>query len=112
MSELFITLKPKNVVNTDNEIVAKTHWPWYHKNFSGPKGWKKEYDNKLSQSGITYTKTIRRFFGHVIMINTGKSEFWYLPHYFTSKNQIWFGWLWWAFIIVRLRTYPLTHHIE
>jgi hypothetical protein len=112
MSELFISPMPKNIINTDNEIVAKTRWPWFHKNFSGPKGWKKEYNDKLSQSGITHTKTIGRFFGHVIMLNNGKNEFWLCPHYFSSNSQVWVGWFWCALIVVRLRTYPLTHQVE
>lgn len=95
--------------------VARTRWPWLHKNFSGYPGWKgdfvKDLEAKLPEIKGSL-KILGKIFGRIIMLDKGKSEFWKYPKVRITNSYFEAGWLYWAISLLRGNTYYISQEIK
>lgn len=97
--------------------IKHTRFPWFHKNFSGIKGWKQDFIKKiedraeLEESQRGFTKILFKAFGRVIMLDSGRAELWRYPRFTYSDVSIRFGWLYWAIHILRGHIYFIPDDI-
>ena len=93
--------------------VAKTLFPWIHKNFSGIHGWKQDFIKELVDEEHKGTlKILFKVFGRVIILDHGKAEFWRFPRIEYRSALIRAGWLYWAIVILRGQIYYTPKNIE
>ena len=97
--------------------IKTTRFPWFHKNFSGLKGWKQDFIKtledkiQLEESQRGYTKVLFKAFGRVVMLDSGRAELWRYPKFTYSNISIRFGWLYWAIHILRGHIYFIPDDI-
>ena len=103
--------KPVTIMYKNLIPVAKTRFPWFHKNFSGISGWKQDFIKELEDKMAVdvnhrgTTKVLFKAFGCPVMLDSGKAEFWKLPKFIQSGSLIRAGWLYWAIEIIRSPVY-------
>lgn len=97
--------------------IKHTRFPWFHKNFSGIKGWKQDFIKniedklELEESQRGYTKVLFKAFGRVVLLDSARAELWRWPKFTCSDTSIRFGWLYWAFHILRGHIYFIPDDI-
>jgi hypothetical protein len=97
--------------------VAKTSFPWLHKNFSGIPGWKQDLTNELEKKyGIEEEcqgslKVLFKAFGRPVILDSCRAALWRLPKFSYSGSSITFGWLYWAISIPRYNLYYIPDKV-
>lgn len=91
-----------------DKIVARTRWPWWHHNFGGWSGWRMAFEKALRKDGHKSVYILGRYFGHLVFLDTDKSEFWMWPRIETTQDMmsIRAGWMYWALCITKRPWYP------
>jgi len=91
--------------------VAKTRWPWFHKQFSGYPGWKQDFINEFEEKmGLEkdqrgYLKVLFKFFGKIVILDGCRKEFWKYPRIYLTDTRFEVGWLYWAIDVFRGHIY-------
>jgi hypothetical protein len=91
--------------------VARTRFPWLHKNFSGVPGWKQDFAKELEdkyeieQECRGSLKVLFKVLGRPVILDNCRAELWRLPKFSYSASSISFGWLYWAIILPRYKLY-------
>ncbi|MBC2746216.1 MAG: hypothetical protein HF975_04270 [ANME-2 cluster archaeon] len=106
------TIEYKNIIP-----VAKTRFPWFHRNFSGISGWKLNFiqelenNSKLNMDKGT-TKVLFKVFGYPVILDSSRKELWRLLRFINSTSSIRVGWLYWALAFVKFRVYYIPEPVK
>jgi hypothetical protein len=101
-------LFPIRQMVAEGRIVAKTRFPWYHRNFSGWSGWRLALAEGLRTRRHKSLYILCRFLGRLVFIDADHSAFWKMPRIDTTDDGMSYriGWMYWALCFTRGFWYP------